>query len=154
MSDYLRPHELGWHEWHARSLYLQLSPGACSNSCLLSKWCCQTISPSCCPVFLLPAVFPSIRLFSNESAVCLQEPKQTWKLGSARSSTSIGTLIGKWGTRLAENGAGSIHPTSTHPTNTRQRAPPPWLVPVMPIAVTEFLLVHSHDTVRKCLHHL
>ena len=28
-----------------------------------------------CPLFLLPSVFPSIRVFSNESAVCIRLPK-------------------------------------------------------------------------------
>ena len=29
----------------------------------------------CCPVFLLPSIFPSIRIFSNELAVCIRWPK-------------------------------------------------------------------------------
>ena len=29
----------------------------------------------CCPLFLLPSVFPSIRVFSNESALCIRWPK-------------------------------------------------------------------------------
>ena len=29
----------------------------------------------CCPLFLLPATFPSIRVFSNESALCTKWPK-------------------------------------------------------------------------------
>ena len=29
----------------------------------------------CCPLLLLPSVFPSIRVFSNESALCIQWPK-------------------------------------------------------------------------------
>ena len=43
-----------------------LTSGACSNSCPLSQWWHPTIS-SCHPLFLLLSVFPSIRLFSNES---------------------------------------------------------------------------------------
>ena len=29
----------------------------------------------CCPLFLLPSVFPSIRVFSNESGLCIRWPK-------------------------------------------------------------------------------
>ena len=29
----------------------------------------------CCPPFLLPSIFPSIRVFSNESALCIRWPK-------------------------------------------------------------------------------
>ena len=29
----------------------------------------------CCPVLLLPSIFPSIRVFSNESALCIRWPK-------------------------------------------------------------------------------
>ena len=29
----------------------------------------------CCPLLLLPSIFPSIRIFSNESALCIRWPK-------------------------------------------------------------------------------
>ena len=29
----------------------------------------------CCPLLLLPSVFPSVRVFSNESALCIRWPK-------------------------------------------------------------------------------
>ena len=29
----------------------------------------------CCPLFLLPSTFPSIRVFSNESVLCIRWPK-------------------------------------------------------------------------------
>ena len=42
MSNSLRPHGLQ----HARLLCPSLTPGACSNSCPLSRWCHPTISSS------------------------------------------------------------------------------------------------------------
>ena len=48
--------------------------GIYSNSCPLSRWCHLTIS-SCRPLLLLPSIFPTIRVFSNESAVSLRWPK-------------------------------------------------------------------------------
>ena len=43
----------------------------CSNSCQLSQQCHPTISSS---VFL-PSIFPNIRVFSNESILCIRWPK-------------------------------------------------------------------------------
>ena len=50
-------------------------PRFCSNSCPLSRWCHQTISSSVAPFLLLPSIFPSIRVFSHESALCIGWPK-------------------------------------------------------------------------------
>ena len=41
------------------------TPGVHPNPCPLSWWCHPTIS-SCRPLLLLPSIFPSIRVFSNE----------------------------------------------------------------------------------------
>ena len=48
--------------------------GACSNSCSSSWWRHRTII-LCRPLLLLPSVFPSIRVFSNESALPIRWPK-------------------------------------------------------------------------------
>ena len=71
---------------HARLLCPSLSPGICSNSCPLSPWCHPTISSSVvlfsfclqsflCQPLLLPSIFPSIRVFSSESALHIRWPK-------------------------------------------------------------------------------
>ena len=70
VSDSLRPHELQ----HARPPCPSPTPGVHSNSCPLSWWCHPTIS-SCCPLLLLSPVPPSIRVFSNESALHMRWPK-------------------------------------------------------------------------------
>ena len=51
-----------------------LSPRVCSNSCPSSQWCHPTIW-SCHPLLLLPSIFPSIRVFSNELALRIRWPK-------------------------------------------------------------------------------
>ena len=62
MSSSLWPHGLQ----HTRLPCPSLSPGVCLNSCPLNQWCSLTILSSCHCLFLLPSVFPSIRVFSNE----------------------------------------------------------------------------------------
>ena len=47
---------------------------AYSNSCPSSQCWHPTIS-SCRPLLLLPSIFPSIRIFSNESVLCIRWPK-------------------------------------------------------------------------------
>ena len=64
MSSSLWPNELQ----HARLLCPSLSPRACSNSYPFSQWYHPTILSSVVPCLLLPSVFPSIRVFSNDSA--------------------------------------------------------------------------------------
>ena len=51
------------------------TPRSCSNPCPLSRWCRLTISILCCPLLLLPPIFPSIRVFSNESVLAIRWPK-------------------------------------------------------------------------------
>ena len=70
VSDSLWTHGLQ----HARPPCPSPTPGACSNSCLLSRWCHPTVA-SCCPLFLLPSIFPSVRVFSNESTLLMRWPK-------------------------------------------------------------------------------
>ena len=60
---------------HSRIPCALLSPGVCSDLCPLALWCYLTISSSYCPLLLLPSIFPSIRVFSNEPAICFRWPK-------------------------------------------------------------------------------
>ena len=70
VSDSLGPNGLQ----HARLPCPSPTPGAYSNSCPLSQWCHPTISSSR-PLLLLPSIFPSIRVFSNESVLHIRWPK-------------------------------------------------------------------------------
>ena len=70
MSDSLWPHGVQ----HARPPCPSPTSGACSNSCPSSGWCHPTIS-SCLHLLLLPSIFPSIRVFSNESVIPIRRPK-------------------------------------------------------------------------------
>ena len=70
MSDSLQPHGLQ----HARPPCPSATPGVYSNSHPLSQCCHPTISP-CHPLLLSPLIFPSIRVFSNESAIHIRWSK-------------------------------------------------------------------------------
>ena len=66
-----------WPYWlqHARLPCPWPSPEVCSNSCPLSRWCHPTLSSSVSHFLLLSSIFPSIKVFSNESALHIRWPK-------------------------------------------------------------------------------
>ena len=70
MSDSLRPDELQ----HARPPCPSPTPGVFSNLCALSLMPFNHLI-LCHPLLLLPSVFPSIRIFSNESVLHMRWPK-------------------------------------------------------------------------------
>ena len=78
MSDSLWPHGLQ----HARLPCPSSTPGAYSNSCPLSQISNHLIL--CHPLLLLLSIFPSIRVFSNELALCIRWPKN-WSFSSSIS---------------------------------------------------------------------
>ena len=60
---------------HTRLSCTSLSPQVCSNSCPLSRWCHPTSLILYWPLLLLPSVFPSVRVFSNEPTLHLRWSK-------------------------------------------------------------------------------
>ena len=59
-----------------------------SNSCPSSWSCHPTISSSLChPLLLLPSIFPSIRVFSNESVLRIRWPKY-WSFSFSNSPSN------------------------------------------------------------------
>ena len=71
VSDSLRPHGLQ----HTRLPCPSPAPGAYSNSRPSCWWCHPTVSSSVVPFSSRPQIFPSIRVFSNESVLCIRWPK-------------------------------------------------------------------------------
>ena len=69
VSDSLWPHEV-----HTRPPCPSPTPGVHSNSCPSSRWCHPAISSSVVPFSSCPLP-PSIRVFSNESTLCMRWPK-------------------------------------------------------------------------------
>ena len=89
MSDPLWPHG----PQHTRPPCPSPTPGVYSHSCPLSQWCHLTISSSVIPFFFLPSIFPSIRVFSDESVHHIRWPKYWSFKFSIRPSNEYSGLI-------------------------------------------------------------
>ena len=81
MSDSLRPHRLKAH---------QVSLSFTISRSLLKLMSIESVMASnhfvlCCPLLLLPSIFPSIRVFSSGSAVHIRWPK-FWSFSFSISS--------------------------------------------------------------------
>ena len=86
MSNSLQPHGLQ----HARPLCPSPTPGASSNSCPSNWWSSNNLILSH-PLLLLPSIFPSIRVFSNESVLHIRWPKY-WSLSTSPSNEYLGLI--------------------------------------------------------------
>ena len=87
VSDSLRPHRLQ----HTRTPCPSPTPGVYSK--LMSI---ESVMPSnhlilCHPLLLLPSIFPRIRVFSNESALCIRLPKY-WSFSISPSNEYSGLI--------------------------------------------------------------
>ena len=83
MSDSLQPHE----SQHARPPCPSPTPGVHPNSCASSQWCHPVISSSVVPFSFCPQIPPSIKVFSNESTLCMRWPKY-WSFSFSDSPSS------------------------------------------------------------------
>ena len=70
MSDSLRPHE----PQHARPPCPSPTPGVHPNPHSIKSMMPSNHFILCHPLLLLPSIFPSIRVFSNDSALCIRWP--------------------------------------------------------------------------------
>ena len=82
VSNSLWPHG----RQHARLHCPSQPPGVCSGLRPLSRWCHPTVS-SCHPLLLLPSIFPSIRVFSDQSALRIRWPMY-WSISLRFSPSS------------------------------------------------------------------
>ena len=80
-----------WTAAHLASLYLAISWS------LLKLACIESVTPSnhlvlCCPLLLPPSIFPSIRVFSSESALHIRWPKY-WSFRISPSNEYSGLIF-------------------------------------------------------------
>ena len=67
---------------------------------LLKLMSIESVMPSnhlilCCPLLLLPLIFPSVRVFSNESALCIRWPKYwSFSFNISPSNEHLGSPLG------------------------------------------------------------
>ena len=90
MSDSLRPPP--WAAAHQASLFSSISQS------LLKLMYTESAMPSrhllfCHPLFLLPSIFPSVRVFSNELALCIRWPEYWSFIFSISPSNEYSRLI-------------------------------------------------------------
>ena len=101
MFDYLRPHGLQ----HARLPCPSPTPGACSNMSI------ESVMPSnhlilCCSL-LSPSVFPSIRVFSNESVLHIRWVKYwSFSISPFKEYSGLISFRMDWLDLLAVQGTG------------------------------------------------
>ena len=75
----------------------QASLSLTSSWSLLKVMSIETVMPSsnlilCCPLLLLPSIFPSIRVFPNESVLCIRWPS----IGASASASVLPLNIQDW----------------------------------------------------------
>ena len=61
----------------------------------------------CCPLLLLPSIFPSIRVFSSESALCIRWPKYwsfSFSISPSNEYSGLVSLMIDWFDLLAVQG--------------------------------------------------
>ena len=77
-------------------------PSITNSRSLLKLISIELVMPSnhlilCCPLLLLPSIFPSIRVFSNESALCSRWPKfWSFSFNISPSNEHSGLISLRW----------------------------------------------------------
>ena len=90
------------------------TPGACSMSCP------KSVMPSnhlilCHPLLLLPSIFPSIKVFSSESVLCIKWPKLMFSFNISPSTEYSGLTFFRtdWFVSLQFKGLSSVFSNTT-----------------------------------------
>ena len=138
-------HEL----YHARFICPSLSPKVCSNSGPLSQRCHLIL---CHPLLLLPSIFPSFRVFSNESVLGIRWPKYwsfSFSINPSNEHTGLISFRIDWIDLLAFQGTLKNllqHPSSKasilwHSTFFRVQLSHPYMTTGKTIALTIWIFV-------------
>ena len=104
MSDSLQPHGLQ----HARPPCPSLTPGVYPNSCLIDSVIPSNHLSLCHPFLLPPSIVPSIRVFSNESVLCIRWPKYwnfSFNISSSNERSGLISFRMDWLDLLAVQGS-------------------------------------------------
>ena len=74
LLNHVRLFATPWTAAHQASLSFTISQSLCKLTFIESVMPSNHLIP-CRPLLLLPSIFPSIRIFSNHSALCIRWPK-------------------------------------------------------------------------------
>ena len=93
----------------ARQTFLSIT----NSQSLLKLMCMESVMPSnhlilCCPLLLLPSIFPSIRVFSNESVLCIRWPKYcsfNFSISPSNEYSGLTSFRMDWLDLLADQGS-------------------------------------------------
>ena len=86
----------------------QASPSFTISWCLLKLMSIESVMPSnhlilCHPLLLLPSIFPSSKIFSNELALCIRWPKN-WSFSPSNEYSGLISFRMDWFDLLAVQG--------------------------------------------------
>ena len=95
-----------------RTVALQASLSITNSRSLLKLMSIESVMPSnhlilCCSLLLLPLIFPSIRVFSNESVCCIRWPKYgsfSFSIGPSNKYSGLISFRMDWLDLLAGQG--------------------------------------------------
>ena len=87
---------------------------------LLKLMCIESVMPSnhlilCHPLLCLPSIFPSIRVFSNESVLCIRWPEYwsfSFSIGPSNEYSGLISFSIDWFDHLAVQGTQESSPTT------------------------------------------
>ena len=98
---------------HQASLSIANSQSLLRLMSLMSQWReLELVMPSnhlilCCPLLLLPSIFPTIRVFSNQSVLCIRWPKYwsfSFSISPSKGYSGLISFRIKWLNLLAVQG--------------------------------------------------
>ena len=75
MLSYVQPSETTWTSAHQASLSITSSPRLLKLMLMIELMMPSNYLILCHPLLLLPSIFPTIRVFSSESVLCIRWPK-------------------------------------------------------------------------------
>ena len=90
---------------HARPLCPPPPPRVCSNSCPLSQRCYLNHLILCHSILFLPSIFPSFRVFSRESTLCVRWSKYySFSISPSNEYSGLISFRADWFDLLAVQG--------------------------------------------------
>ena len=103
-----------WTEAQQASLSFTISPSWLKHTSTVSLWSSQVHYLILCHPLLLPSIFPSIRVFSSESTLCIRWPNY-WNFSISPSNEYAGLISFRidWLISLQSKGLSRVFSSTT-----------------------------------------